>query len=273
MVVTLLCLVAVVLPFPGEWKLIPITLLLALVILLPIFAWASAKEAKEIRKLQTADGNWAHWQYGVGDSSDVWIGANGIYRHNVYTPLTGPLVTFHVELLRGDPSVLSFQIEDRGVRGGMTRTVKVPVPRGHEDEALALIDRFNPSRSPQLVDRFDQSRNSQSDLSPWGGASVLWGLATVVASAVAGTYFAQRGFGAGNFVGYLCWVWGFFVWLAVSLRSVRRNNALRALGIPVPPPGWFVRAVTTRSTVSAVISAIVLLLLALFGGLVALLLG
>jgi hypothetical protein len=109
----------------------------------------------------------------------------------------------------------------------------------------------------------------QSDPSPWAGASVLWGLATVVASAVAGTYFTQRGFReAGDFLGYLCWFWGFFVWLAVSLRLVKRNNALRARGIPIPPPGWFVRAVTTRSTVSAVISAIVLL--ALIGGLVAL---
>jgi len=222
LVVDLLCLVAIFLPFPGAWKLIPVVLLLASVFLLPIFAWASSKEKNEIQKLQTVDGNWAHWQYetteggswrrfaeeewtktpaksrtaalwvlavatvfvlygwldgdstkqdvlwrvkmGLGatalaglvtylrgwvvfrrrlaTSGEVWIGAKAIYRDNTYTALTGPRVSLRVELLEGNPSVLCFKMGE----GDYTRTVQVPVPPGHEDEARALVGRFNPSR-------------------------------------------------------------------------------------------------------------------------------
>ena len=123
-----------------------------------------------------------------------------------------------------------------------------------------------------------------NDSSPWAGASVLWGLAAVVASAVVGAYLVERGFReTGEFVGYLCWAWGFLVWLAASLFSLKR---MRGTLRPLRPSGlvsgksastWFgfdegqfpgppnritaLRAATTRSTVSAIITAIILLAL------------
>jgi hypothetical protein len=115
-----------------------------------------------------------------------------------------------------------------------------------------------------------RSKNPQYDSSPWAGASVLWGLATVVVSAFAGVYLI--GGQAGELVGYLCWVWGFFVWLAASLYYARH---------PRPPsrvlwrtPAWFgegqgqfpgpsgriagLEGATTRSTVGAIIAAIII---------------
>jgi hypothetical protein len=99
---------------------------------------------------------------------------------------------------------------------------------------------------------------------PWSGASVLWGFAAVVASVLLAVLIEPRFPTLGGLVGYGCWFWGFFAWLAASLRSVKRNNALRALGIR----GAGRRAAATRRIVDVIIVAIIFL--ALLGGIVAL---
>lgn len=119
----------------------------------------------------------------------------------------------------------------------------------------------------------DPERSGGEKDSPWAGASVLWGFATVVLSVVVGVYLGERGFrGAGDFLGYLSWVWGFFAWFAASLYYASH---------PRPPsrvlwrtPAWFgknkgqfpgsllwveaLEGATTRSTVSAFVVGIIL---------------
>jgi hypothetical protein len=48
-----------------------------------------------------------------------------------------------VTLQAGDPSIIEFTWSQPGYRGSQTHSVRVPVPRGREDEARALIKKFN----------------------------------------------------------------------------------------------------------------------------------
>lgn len=119
----------------------------------------------------------------------------------------------------------------------------------------------------------DPERSDGED-SPWAGASVLWGLATVVVTVVVAVYLHEWGFReAADFLGYLCWVWGFFAWIAASLYYTRHPRPpSRVLW---PTRAWFgesqgqfpgplvprwkaLQGATTRSTLGAFVVGIIL---------------
>ena len=61
-------------------------------------------------------------------------------------------------------------------------------------------------------------QRTQKIWNSWAGRSILWGFATVVASILVAATLLGLGFDeAAAFMGYLCWIWGFFAWLAASL--------------------------------------------------------
>ena len=76
---------------------------------------------------------------------EVYIGPEGVYCDERYTYLRGPLVTLVVKFQEGHPSELCFNLTDRGVRGGMTREIRVMVPSGNETEARKVARRFTTS--------------------------------------------------------------------------------------------------------------------------------
>lgn len=90
---------------------------------------------------------WVHWDY----PREVYIGAEGVYfpakRLTLNTFWSGLI---SVEILRGDPSILSFEYLMRRYYSAAlppiesTKTLTVPIPQGKEDEAEAIVQRLRP---------------------------------------------------------------------------------------------------------------------------------
>jgi hypothetical protein len=75
---------------------------------------------------------------------DAYISPDGALIHDRYYPWTYMMSSLRsVRLEEGDPSVVEFTWTSPGYRTSQTHSVRVPVPRGHEDEARRLIAKFN----------------------------------------------------------------------------------------------------------------------------------
>ncbi|MBA3870289.1 MAG: hypothetical protein H0X30_14180 [Anaerolineae bacterium] len=125
--------------FVGGLMPIPLTLLI-------IFA------RNYVRIQDVVAGNyWAHWQYPVGsEHHDVYISSEGVY----YPDQPLKLSTFwsglqKAEIDKGEPSTLRLQYLYRRYYSvymppiASDKTIIVPIPTGKEDEAQALLQRFN----------------------------------------------------------------------------------------------------------------------------------
>ena len=74
----------------------------------------------------------------------VYIGPKGVYQDGTYSTWDQFGVKLNeVNLEPGDPSVVHFEI--KGHRGAI-QEVRVAVPRGREQEAMELVQRFSPPR-------------------------------------------------------------------------------------------------------------------------------
>jgi hypothetical protein len=76
---------------------------------------------------------------------EAYISADGALIHDRYYPWSYMMQRLQsVRLEEGEPSVVEFTWTSPGYRTSQTHSVRVPVPRGHEDEARKLIAKFNP---------------------------------------------------------------------------------------------------------------------------------
>lgn len=75
---------------------------------------------------------------------EAYISADGALVHDRYYPWTYMMQSLRsVRLEEGDPSVVEFTWTSPGYRSSQTHSVRVPVPRGREEEARELIAKFN----------------------------------------------------------------------------------------------------------------------------------
>ncbi len=92
---------------------------------------------------------------------EVLIGPMGVFSQGTFTPLAGfNLGLGAVEIEEGDPPVIRFDAVTRTYSEGViptrtTRTepVRVPIPRGRESEAAALVARFRGEATPPTPSR------------------------------------------------------------------------------------------------------------------------
>ncbi|HYG59861.1 MAG TPA: hypothetical protein VD902_17490 [Symbiobacteriaceae bacterium] len=79
-------------------------------------------------------------QSGVGEA---YISGTGVYFHGKYHTWTGAGVRLTaVEFLPGDPAVIAFRYEATVGDTVQAHAARVPVPRGNEEAAQAVVNRF-----------------------------------------------------------------------------------------------------------------------------------
>jgi hypothetical protein len=75
---------------------------------------------------------------------EAYISADGALLRDRYYSWSYMLASLQsVRLEEGDPSLIEFTWRQPGYRGSQTHSVRVPVPRGREDEARKLISKFD----------------------------------------------------------------------------------------------------------------------------------
>lgn len=79
----------------------------------------------------------------LANVGEVYIGPKGVYQEGSYSGLKGyGLKLQKVEVQQGDPSVLHFEVRDSRGRSTTTTEIRVAVPRGQEQQATELVQRF-----------------------------------------------------------------------------------------------------------------------------------
>lgn len=86
---------------------------------------------------------WQVYRTRLGRPQAVYIGPRGIYQHGNYIPFRPPGPELRgVELVPGDPAALCFRLKYGRWARSFYSTVRVAVPRGREEEAATLVERF-----------------------------------------------------------------------------------------------------------------------------------
>lgn len=75
---------------------------------------------------------------------EVYIGPNSLYQEGRYNTWRGLGTSLEkVEVQPGDPAVLHFEVLVSSGRSSRTHEIRVPIPRGCEEEAQKLVVRFH----------------------------------------------------------------------------------------------------------------------------------
>jgi len=87
---------------------------------------------------------WRKYQRGVQNVGETFVGEDAVMFNGTYYPWVGFGIKLgKVELLKGEPSVLQFEIRSLGRYGNNSSEVRIPVPRRHEGEAEKIARRLS----------------------------------------------------------------------------------------------------------------------------------
>lgn len=123
---------------------------LAIGILAALVGVGLFRQGRRVGKLMSGQALIAHWTYAseTHPKGFVFIGEHGIYHNAQYTEWSRQCVLEGVDWVEGHPPMLHFRImyvrrnSNIASTQASTKTLRVPIPAGHEADAREVLAHF-----------------------------------------------------------------------------------------------------------------------------------